>query len=285
MTLLPPSVLLAPLVAALPSGEAGGLSLSLPPRLPSLDDLLGGQEGSTQTPEVVVVARRFKPSPEWTQDRTFPGTRFWRLDYGRVEVEGWWRGKIRGGDENDVHLYQAEAEFGVWPGVQLDVYENVEQVEGSSARQEGNQIEVRLSPFDYGEVFANPVLYLEGHPRHFESDVWETRLLFGGELAPRWIGASNLKYERETGGAFAVEYGVTGGASYELAKDALRLGAEAKFEIAREAGTRAAGSFAAGPNLLWRPFGHGLKVMFTGFFGIDRDAPDFEPVLILGTQF
>ena len=281
MTLLLALVVGSPLV----SGGEPDLSFCPSPslRLPPWD--AQQETAPARTEEVVVVGKRIVPSPAWTQDRVFPGTRFWRLDYGKIEFETWWRGKIRGGDDNDEHLYQIEAEIGIWPGVQLDLYENIEQNEGDSPRQEGAQIEVRLSPFDYGEVFANPVLYLEWHPRHFEADKLETRLLFGGELCPGWVGATNLKYEWETGGAYGVEYGWTGGASYEVVEEALRLGAEAKVTLERETGTPVVASFGAGPNLLWKPLGPRFKVMFTGFLGIDDDAPDFEPILIFGLQF
>src|SRR5260370_39492205 len=49
----------------------------------------------------------------------------------------------------------------------------------------------------YGQIWGNPTLYLEWHPRHNAPDRAEGRVLLGGTLfAPELIGAANFFYEQ-----------------------------------------------------------------------------------------
>src|SRR4051812_27801877 len=84
------------------------------------------------------------PSPTWTQDRTFPGTRFWKLDKGRYEVEQWWRlRKPRDGEA--YHILQTELEFGLTDRVQFDFYENLSTERTGKLEHDGNQFEARIA--------------------------------------------------------------------------------------------------------------------------------------------
>ena len=250
-------------------------------------DITGHAE--TERPPVAKeVVVRGTPSPEWTQDRNFPGTRFWVLDPGRIELEAWYRGKIRD-DSGPDHLYQVEAEIGVYPRIQLDVYENFQWTHDThTTSQEGNQIEARIAASDeYGAVPGNPALYLEWHPRHDAPDKYEIRLLFGGELLPYLYVAANPFWESETSGEREREYGFTVAGTYEVVKDLLRIGSEFKAEWSYSNTERVPGhELYLGPNFIFRPLGHRLKIMFTGFIGLNQpEANDFEPQLIIGTQF
>jgi hypothetical protein len=235
--------------------------------------------------EVVVRAPQ---SPAWTQDRNFPGTRFWALDPGRIELEAWYRGKVPRHEGPD-HLFQVEAEIGLYPRIQLDVYENFQKLhEDAHLTQEGNQIEARITLAEnYGEIWGNPAVYLEWHPRHDAPDKFEFRLLFGGEILPYTYAAVNPFFEMETGGAHEREYGVTAAATHEIVKDVFRLGAEFKAEWAFSHDDRSPGhELYLGPNFIWRPLGNRFKIMFTGFVGLNQpEANVFEPQLIVGTQF
>src|SRR5690349_19338232 len=68
-------LVLAPSAASL-AQEAGGFSTG-----PGL------QPGTPAAPEKYETVVQSTVSPEWTQDRTFPGTRFWKLDSGTYEFE------------------------------------------------------------------------------------------------------------------------------------------------------------------------------------------------------
>src|SRR5262245_61980549 len=159
-------------------------------------------------------------SPEFTQDRTFGATRFWKLDEGVYEAEVWWRLRDPRGPGH-YHLVQAELEIGLSPRIQLDLYENL-LIQDGELYHEGNQIEARIAidPV-YGRTWGNPVVYLEWHPRHLDADRAETRLLLGGELAPKLLGAANLFYEQNITNTVAgfvpnPEVGVTASLSYAV---------------------------------------------------------------------
>lgn len=239
----------------------------------------------------------FTPSPEWTQDRTFPGTRFWKLDPGRYEVEQWWRfRKPRG--EAGYHILQTELEFGLTPRIQFDLYENL-IIKDGKLDHEGNQIEVRIAVDPvYGRTPLNPVIYIEWHPRHLDGDRAEVRLLGGDQiLGEKLVGAFNLFYEQNLtrspdgmGGATYVpnpEAGITAAASYAVAGQSLRLGAEMKYAIEKGEWSDASWEqqLLVGPNLSTRIIGERLKAYITVLFGITDDAKKVDSFFILASGF
>src|SRR6185369_13759380 len=72
------------------------------------------------------LVRAHRPSPAWTQDRSFTSTRFWLLDPGNYEVEMWMRTRIPheiGGVRGPAEVrWQHEIEIGVVPHLQIDLY-------------------------------------------------------------------------------------------------------------------------------------------------------------------
>jgi hypothetical protein len=231
-------------------------------------------------------------APEWTQDRNFPGTRFWKLDKGRMEVELWWRAR----DPRSVPAYnivQLEFEVGLTDRIQLDIYENLTD-EGGSWTREGTQIEARIAidPV-YGRTPLNPVIYLEWHPLHLGPTRTEVRLLGGGELmGPTLVGAVNLFYEQNVtdgpGGIYIPnpEAGFTAAASYAVAGQRLRLGAETKFALEKETFDDAEWEkqWLVGPNLSTRLVGTRLKLYATVLFGLTDDAKKIDATLILASE-
>ena len=98
--------------------------------------------------------RAYPPSPEWTQDRFATSTRFWLLDPGVYEVQMWFRTRVphvdpmtgvRGPAEV---LWQHEIEIGLFPHIQLDLYENLtlnvddsgRRFESEGARAAGHRV-------------------------------------------------------------------------------------------------------------------------------------------------
>lgn len=237
------------------------------------------------------------PSPEWTQDRTFPGTRFWKLDPGRYEFEQWWRlRQPRGADA--YHILQTELEIGLTPRIQIDLYENL-IIENGKLDHEGNQIEARIAVDPvYGRTPMNPVIYLEWHPRHLEGDRAEVRFLGGDEIIPdKLVGAVNLFYEQNLtkspdgmGGATFIpnpEAGVTGALSYAVAGQKLRVGAEMKYAMEKEEWGDAAWEqqLLVGPNVSTRIAGEKLKAYVTVLFGVTDDAKKVDSFVILASGF
>jgi hypothetical protein len=304
-----PFAALAALLACL-STPAGAAQLDAPPEPPA----------PPASPYQARV-RGHRPSPEWTQDRSFTSTRFWLLDPGNYELQTWVRTRVP--HEVDGHrgpaelLLQVEAEIGLLPHVQLDVYENLNYNEDAngvrSLQQEGNQIELRIAiPSAYGELFANPVIYFEWHPRHAEPDRVELRLLLGG--APtRWFYLAVNPYvetnveETElhtpvpavSGAFFAsrrfladMEVGSTVAAGFRVT-EGFRLSAELKIggDMLGDPDNRLHFVWFLGPGFIVKPLPGRLrpylKIMGTCLFampGTDAGAQQFEPLLIIGSQ-
>jgi hypothetical protein len=239
------------------------------------------------------------PSPEYTQDRNFGATRFWKLDQGHQEAEIWWRFR----DPRHVDSYnivQLEYEVGLTDRVQLDLYENLTD-QGGHWTREGTQIEARIAidPV-YGRTRGNPVVYLEWHPLHLGPARAETRLLLGDSLAGngKLFVAANLFYEQNVtrssdgaGGTVWIpnpEAGFTTAVSYEVADhQRLRLGAEVKFALEKERFDDPAWErqLLIGPNLSTRIAGERLKLLSTVLVGVTDDAKKIDAYVIVATGF
>ncbi|HZU98621.1 MAG TPA: hypothetical protein VFF73_18090 [Planctomycetota bacterium] len=282
-----------------------------PPPTPTKDSVdhpeVGGKSAGGGLMSNLHLPWSINDSPSWTQDRNFPNTRFWRLDYGAVEVESWYQVKVHRpkasgpGSNGTEHLWLEEIEVGILPGIQLDVYENFIKEPGGKVEQEGNQIEFRIAPFEYGTVPLNPTLYLEWHPTaqgHPDGqDRWEIRLLIGGSPIPRLYLVGNAGVEMETSGNRLMEWGFNAGAAYEVIEGVLRLGVETfdTFEWStthQSAGDGFDGEI--GPDFMVRPlaalnpdWGHWLKISGSFLFGLN-EGPSSErlrAIIIVGCQF
>lgn len=245
-------------------------------------------------------------TPAWTQDRFATSTRFWLLDPGTYEVQTWLRTRIphvnpmtgvRGPSEL---LWQHEVEIGLFPHLQIDLYENLINDDGShTLKQEGVQIEARIAiPSAYGQMPLNPVIYLEFHPRHDAPDRAEIRLLLGG--APtRWLYlVANPYFEgnvEQTLGKYIAdaEVGTTLAAGFRVSSW-LSLNAEAKIggDMLGNADNRFRFVWFAGPGFLVKPLPgklkRYLKIMGTCLFalpGTDVAAQEFEPLFIIGSNW
>lgn len=235
------------------------------------------------------------PSPEATQDRTFPGTRFWKLDKGRHEFEIWWQ--VRDPRSDPAYsIVQLEYEVGLTDRIQLDLYENFTD-KGGEWTVEGTKIETRIAVDPvYGRTPLNPVVYLEIHPLHLGPVRAETRLLLGEQiLDEKLLAAVNLFYEqnvtKESDGAGGKVYvpnpeaGFTAAASYAVAGQKLRIGAEVKYAIEKELfdDARWEQQFLVGPNLSTRLAGNRLKLFSTVLFGVTDDAKKIDAFVILAS--
>jgi hypothetical protein len=267
------------------------------------------------------VVRAHRPSPAWTQDRSFTSTRFWLLDPGSFEVETWLRTRVySNGSPYEIRM-QHEIEIGVWPHVQIDLYENMEFNVGDDGKrgiqQEGNQIEARIAiPSYYGQIFGNPVIYLEWHPRHNNPDRAEVRLLLGG--APtRWFylvlnpyvetNVENTDTTQATIDPLTkmatlnttskfiadAEFGTTVAAGFRIT-DWLRLSAEMKIgaDMLGDPDNKLHFVWFLGPGFILKPLPGKLKqyfkIMGTVLFrmpGSAEEAQAYEPTFILGSQF
>jgi hypothetical protein len=243
------------------------------------------------------------PSPVASQDRTFPGTRFWKLDKGKMEFEIWWRRRELERKETDAsfgdgfNIIQLEFEIGITDRIQLDVYENLWNRDKGAGqdgwRREGTQIETRIAVDPvYGRTPLNPVIYLEWHPLHLGPTRAEGRLLLGELLSEdKILAAFNLFYEQNVtrgpdGFEPNPELGATAGVSYAVSGQKLRLGGEVKlaFEKDNWEDERWSKQLLVGPNLATRLAGEKLKLFATALFGVTDDARRFDGFLVLASE-
>lgn len=283
-------LLLTPGLALAQSAE--GLSVDPSKKGPSKATEHTTEPGGDVPPQAVTVSG-FKPSPAFTQDRAFSGTRFWLLDPGEYETEVWFSQK-RKKDDTKATLLQVEMEFGLAPHLQLDVYQNFST--DGELRVEGQQIELRYSfGLHYNDIPLNPVLYLEWHPRKDEQDRAEVRLLLGGDVG-KWLWAANLFYEVNVDRYGApgaegadMELGLTAAASYGF-NDYFRLGAEVKtggdmHGLNEDGSASFKPMMLVGPNVLFKVPSLKLKLTATCFFGLFDQDPRVYPLVIAGWGF
>jgi hypothetical protein len=313
---LPPPPVLVPVPAPPPAPAPAPPAAPLP-LVPTPPPVLVEKPKPKQYESVVVG---HIPSPQWTQDRNFTSTRFWLLDPGRFEAQVWWRTRVF--DDHKANpteqLYQAEIEIGLAPHLQLDLYENLTYDVGDDGdrrlRHEGNQIELRIAiPSYYGQMFGNPVIYLEWHPRHDNPDRFEARLLLGG--APtRWLylavnpyvetnvepteltsaaanGLGQPLVVKQSKWIYDMEFGATVAAGFWV-REWLRFSLELKIGADMLGAEDNALHFVAflGPGFILKPIPRSqrLKIMFTSLFGVagqSAGAQRFEPLLIVGSQW
>ncbi len=235
-------------------------------------------------------------SPEATQDRTFPGTRFWKLDRGHQEFELWWRFRFAhksAPNTPEYNIVQLEYEYGLTDRIQLDLYENLTD-EGGTWTREGTQIEARIAVDPvYGRTPLNPVIYLEWHPLHLGPARAETRLLLGDQVFnDKVMAAVNLFYEqnvtKNAENTFVPnpEAGFTAAASYAVSGQKLRVGGEVKFALEKElfSDDRWEKQLLVGPNISTRIAGTALKLYSTVLFGVTNDARKVDGYLILASE-
>jgi hypothetical protein len=223
--------------------------------------------------------------PRWTATRRVPGTRVYVVPEGKVELEYWLRPTFqRDGSTRIRSLY--EVEIGLPHRFQLDLYFRTDQDSADDSFYVGGQFEVRYALADWGKIWGNPTLYLEYVWLEEREDVWEPKLLLGGEIAPRWHWGVNLVGEFELGGEREHEYQVTTAVSYTVIDSKFSVGAEALFIWADTKEDR--GDFDntifVGPSFQWKPIPD-LTINLAPLFGVTDDDPDARVFLNVGWEF
>lgn len=258
-------------------------------------DFFQGRLPSYEMPAVEVVGEKSDlreeeligpyNQPRWTARRRFPGTRVYVRPPGAVEFEYWLRPTIeKSGDTAIRTLY--EISVGLPYRLQLDLYLRTDSGGDGEETQVGQQVELRWALADWGVIWGNPTLYAEWVQKDGGPDVFEAKLLLGGELAPRWHWGANLVAELETGGDREYEYQLTGGVSYALVDSIFSIGAEAQLVLLDTHDNR--GSYQTtlfiGPSLIWSPFEQ-LNIEFAPLVGVTQESPDFRAYLVVGWEF
>jgi hypothetical protein len=246
---------------------------------------------TTQSEEVTVSAKNItddsligeNQQPEWTAHRLFPTTRVYVLPPWQVEFEQWWQSKYPRQGEAE-HIFQSEVEIGLPYRFQVDLYQNVDHLDGGSTST-GNQVEGRCAFADWDKIPLNPTLYAEWKFNGSGPDAYELKLLFGEQLAPRWHWGFNLFYEQEVGGPRATELGFSQAFGYSAIDGKLSVGVEMNLERTTEKGSRSdpAVEFLIGPSIQWRPTRR-THLDLVPLFGTTGDSPHVEAFLVFGIE-
>lgn len=225
--------------------------------------------------------------PRWTATRRFPTTRVYVVPEGKMEGEYWLRTTFnKDGTVQYRSLY--EAEFGLPHRFQFDVYLRTDQARDTGEIYQSEQLELRYALADWGVLPGNPTLYLEWirHDQRDEPDQIEPKLLFGGDLCPRWHWGLNFVGEFQTGGELEREYSVRGGLSYAVRDSQLAIGAEsqASFTDTEENRGTFEDSVVVGPSVQYRPFPP-MTLNVATLFGVTDDSPTAQLWLNGGWEF
>ncbi|MCX6980645.1 MAG: transporter [Verrucomicrobia bacterium] len=226
--------------------------------------------------------------PEWTSARRFTGTRVYiqkaPWEFG---IESWWRIKHKR-DGTLRHRLLQEVEIGLPGRLQLDLYTDHEGDNTGAFHFHSFNVELRYALAEWGKIWGNPTIYAEYKfaDHHWGPDVYEFKLLFGDQLAPRWHWGLNFVWEAELGGDREQEFQVTGGLSYTVIDGKLGVGVEAFYDRDSVKGARgsAVDIFAVGPSIQWRVTKN-IHVDLNCMFGTNKQSERQIAYLIVGYDF
>lgn len=223
--------------------------------------------------------------PLWTADRRFAETRVYVRPEGSLQFEFWYIPTITRKGASAFET-QYELEYGLPGRFQLDLYLNPNWSGSGGPTNLDEAIEVRYALADWGRIWGNPTLYLEYTKQDHGPDQLEAKILFGGELAPRYHWGWDLTYQRDMGGDNANTYETTAGLSYTLLDNRFDLGAEFKLQMDEYHGTR--GQFHdhvfIGPSLQYRPIPR-MHLDVVPLIGLSHESEALELYLVLGWEF
>ena len=222
--------------------------------------------------------------PRWTATRRFTTTRVYVVPEGKMEFEYW----IRATRQKDGRMdYRSlwEVEFGLPHRFQLDFYMRTDQKGANSEMVQAEQIELRYALADWGVIPGNPTLYFEWIRKEEDPDVLEPKILFGGEIVPRWHWGLNLVGEFELSGDREYEYSARAGVSYSLIDSKFALGIEGIYAMTdtKEDRGNFEKSFVIGPSIQCKPVPQ-MTINVTPMFGVTGDSPESQTWFNVGWE-
>jgi Putative MetA-pathway of phenol degradation len=226
--------------------------------------------------------------PEWTSARRFTSTRVYiQKEPWEIGVESWWRIKNKR-DGSIAHRLLEEVEIGLPYRMQLDLYTQIEGDQDGDFHYQSFDVELRWALADWGKIWGNPTLYAEykfADP-DWGPDVYELKLLLGGQIAPRWHWGVNFVWEAETGGEREHEFQIAGGLSFTLIDGRLGIGIEALYDRTTVKGGRGddENQFNIGPSIQWRVT-RNFHIDISCLFGTNDESTRQTGFLILGYDF
>jgi hypothetical protein len=227
--------------------------------------------------------------PRWTAHRRFGETRVYVIPKGMIEFEYWLTPETpKGGPTQWGSQY--EFEFGLPKRFQLDLYAVAHKTgNNDSLKIDEQKVELRYAFADWGKIPFNPTVYVEWKQEASAPDHAEVKMLFGGQIAPRWHWGSNLVWEHEMGGPQENSNEWTTGLSYSLRDSKVSVGVETQMALVNERiapGMRTPFSkeFVVGPSLQFRPLPQ-MHLDIAPMFGATTNSLRAKSFFVLGWEF
>jgi hypothetical protein len=223
--------------------------------------------------------------PRWTTDRRFSETRVYVIPEGKIEFEYWFIPTANRHGPSDIK-HQFEVEMGLPYRFQVDLY-LIPDRQGSAGKTNlSNSVEVRWAFADWNKIWGNPTLYVEYTFGDNNPDLIETKLLLGGEIAPRWHWGADFSFEHALGGDFSNSYEFTSGVSYTVIDEKFSVGIEEKANVTDFHNRRGAftDNIFIGPSLQYRPLPQ-VHIDFAPLIGVTHESPSLQAFVILGWEF
>ena len=251
--------------------------------------------------------------PRWSAARMFSEVRTYVIPENQFEFEYWLYveqpskrdlddAKAAGAPRPKPEIKQQyEAEMGLGHRFQLDLYQvyvkdgsnsnGTPEDEGNRANHlDTNKFEIRYAFADWDEIFGNPTLYAEWEQAASGADTAEFKLLLCGDITNKWIWASNLVWEQQTGDSRERSQEWNSAIAYDAIDEKLSVGVETNFALISSlddpAGSHRSHDFelSAGPSIRFHPVPH-AHVILTDFIGINSYASRNTTVAIFGWEF
>jgi hypothetical protein len=203
---------------------------------------------------------------------------------GEIEVEEWLR--VETPREGNVEFeHRQEMEVGLPWRFQLDLY-LIERHAKDVAVKFDQAVELRWALADWGRIPGNPALYAEFINQEDAPTKIELKLLFGGEIAPRWHWGANPVWEHETSGDRTNEFEMTTGLSYTVLDERMSVGIEGKFSVANTKDDRSSWEedLRLGPSIQFRPI-PAFHVDVAPLFGFTSDSHESDVYVVIGYEF
>jgi len=177
-------------------------------------------------------------------------------------------------------------EIGLPYRFQLDLYLRSDQGGDTGGFEWAHQIELRYALADWGVIPGNPTIYLEYINKEDAADVFEPKLLLGGEIAPRWHWGVNLALEWSLGDDHETEYEINGGISYTVIDPKFSVGVECLTDFTNAHGSRGtlSESYLIGPDIQYKPLPP-VTINLVALVGLSDESPDAQVTLNIGYEF
>ena len=216
--------------------------------------------------------------------RLFNTTEVFRLDPGTYRLEL----AYASGAPHSQPTMDLRAEVGLTHHFQVSVGQTASVAPGQNLQLSATPISVRYTlGREPGDIYGNPAVEAVVIPRVDARSRAALRVLAAEEIVPRLVVAMNGYLEQNLDRSAPVgvdgSVGVTGGVSYSLLPNLLKVGGEAQIGAAQYGQPRYSFVGALGPNVVLHRGFFGATV--SGLFDLAQPRVGFEPTVTMAATF